>query len=84
MVTKKRVGQAQERGVSIMDDALIRAYRREFEMVKQAGHAQERRNERLSNIMTRMEQDFNIKIFSNNKGNPALPLYKEIAQARSI
>lgn len=63
---------------------LIKAYRKEFEKVKQAGHSKDRRDARLSNIMERMEQDFDIKIFGSNKGNPSINLYKEIAQARAL
>ncbi|CDQ20991.1 hypothetical protein [Halobacillus karajensis] len=63
---------------------LLEEYRKEFEQVKASNHDQERKSLRYSNIMTRMEKDFSISIFGRNEGNSALPLYKEVSQARSL
>lgn len=63
---------------------LLAEYRAEFERVKASGHDAERASLRYANIMTRMEQDFSISVFRSNQGNPAIELYKEISQARSL
>ncbi|MFG6120895.1 hypothetical protein [Thalassobacillus sp. B23F22_16] len=62
----------------------LKEYRKEFNQIQTSGYDQTRKDIRLSNLMTRMEREFNISIMGDNNKNAAFLLYKEVSQARKL